>query len=139
MQRKPPRMIEKLASALLELKCINNDGHLVPIIDRQAAKQMTAEQIVAQFELDHWPVPVAFGGSNHPTNLHWKTKMQHREKTAKIDIPAIAKSKRLSKSHADHKSVMDGVTVEKKKRSLPMPGTKASGLKKKLNGSVERR
>lgn len=53
----------------------------------------------------------------------------HAFKTFKRDIPMHAKVKRQSDKH-------NGINEAK---GRPMPGTKASGLRKKLNGSVERR
>lgn len=100
MKRKRPNLREQLAAALLEMKVANANGQLVPVIDRDEAKQMDADKIIARFELDHWPIPVALGGTNHPTNLLWREKGEHREKTAKQDIPAIAKHKRLTAKQA---------------------------------------
>lgn len=100
-RRKSPNLKEKLAAALLEIKVSDAKGNLVPIIDRDTAKTMTAQQIISQFELDHWPVPVALGGDNHPTNLQWMLRHAHREKTEKSDVPMIAKIKRVSAKHEE--------------------------------------
>lgn len=52
----------------------------------------------------------------------------HRAKT-KRDVGAIAKAKRVEAKHL-------GITRPK---SRPMPGTKASGFRKRMDGRVERR
>lgn len=52
----------------------------------------------------------------------------HRWKTAKHDIPLAAKTLRQQDTHK-------GI----RKSSQPMPGSKASGWKKKMNGEVVRR
>lgn len=47
----------------------------------------------------------------------------HRRKTSKIDVPAIAKGKRLEAKRSGLK-----------RKGRPLPGTKASGWKHKLTG-----
>lgn len=87
-----------LAAALLQLP-----GADIPL---EHAKLMTADQIISLFHRDHWPIRKEAGGPDEPWNLHWKPIMVHREKTAKIDIPEIAKGKRLRKDQASHNVVM---------------------------------
>jgi hypothetical protein len=145
MRRKQPTLTERLAATLLELKYA--DGRHV--IDREAAKKMTAKEICAQFEFDHG-VHVAIGGGNHPTNLVPRLPAVHAEKTNKIDKPQIAKTKRIEQEQAEFRrrllAVRDGAgdaEPQKKKKttipSSPLAGTKASGLKKRMDGTVERR
>lgn len=115
MKRKAPTMAEKLAAALLQLEwhrqlARNATFASLPTM-REDDKRQTTAQILARFECDHYPVKVvdeeALGASgiphiNHPTNLMWRPKAEHREKTAKVDQPAIAKTKRIVKSwHLD--------------------------------------
>lgn len=95
--KKPPNLTEKLASALLML----TDGHGRPLIDREEAKGMTAAQIVGLFEFDHG-IHRAIKGTNHPTNLTPRIYAEHRAKTAKIDVPQIAKTKRISRANNEH-------------------------------------
>jgi len=52
----------------------------------------------------------------------------NRFKTGKIDIPMIAKTVRQQDKAAGIRG-----------KSRPMPGSKASGWKKRMDGSVERR
>lgn len=53
----------------------------------------------------------------------------HQVKTVERDIPAIARAKRRERAHL-------GI---KPSSSRPMPGSKASGLKKRMDGTVEKR
>ena len=153
MKRKPPTLSEKLAAALMQLSTYaKRDGRmvLVPIVDREAIKAIddpakAADAVLAMFECDHDPIPVALGGTNHPANLTHRIKAGHRDKTAKKDVPAIAKVKRLGADAEAFRakilakasgSATDGLTSWS---SRPMPGTKASGQRKRMNGKVEAR
>lgn len=51
----------------------------------------------------------------------------HSVKTRTIDIPRIAKAKRREARHLGAKA----------KSSRPMPGSKASGIRKRMDGTVE--
>lgn len=151
MTRKKPTLSERYASVVLMLKW--GDGR--PIVDRERAKGMEASQIIREFEsqveFDHG-IHAAIGGTNHPTNLTPRPPPEHREKTNTVDIPQIAKTKRVAKKHAAHESAMEQkISVaesvakphtERRRRkwnSAPLPGTKRSGLRKRLSGKVERR
>lgn len=94
MTRKPLTLTEKLASALLSM----TDGNGTPLVDREKAKHMSAGEIVSMFEFDHG-VHVAIGGSNHPTNVTPRITAEHRGKTAAVDIPQIAKTKRIKRAN----------------------------------------
>lgn len=52
----------------------------------------------------------------------------HRYKTSKIDVPKAAKTKRQQDKNR-------GI---RKPKGRPMPGSKASGIRKRMDGSVER-
>ena len=78
-------------------------------------------------EYDHI-IPLAMGGNSDADNISCVCSTCHRLKTSTQDIPAIAKSNRQRVKHL-------GI----RRYSRPMPGTKRSGLKKKMNGTVERR
>jgi hypothetical protein len=90
MKRKHIPLKVQLAAALLE----KLDGHNRPLIPYEDSKQMTADQIISLFQLDHYPVRHADGGSDHPSNLTWRWIGEHREKT-KRDVKEMAKSKRI--------------------------------------------
>ena len=143
MRRKRPTLTELLAATLLELKYA--DGRSV--IDREAAKKMTAKEICAQFEFDH-AVHVAIGGNNHPTNLTPRLPAAHAEKTNKIDKPQIAKTKRLEEEQAAfrrrllQKTAVEPPTPERKKQKIPsrpLDGTVASGVRRRMDGTVVKR
>jgi hypothetical protein len=86
---------------------------------------MTADDVVRRFECHHMH-PVALGGDNRPFNMAMLLKLVHRERTAKVDVPAIAKVKRgISKRNG------------KQKRKAQMPYTRAADkFKRKLTGEV---
>lgn len=102
MTRKNPNMSEKLAAALLIIQDLRGDP--IPFED---AKRMTAEQICSLFQWDHSAGFVAHGADNHPTGLTPRFIAGHREKTAKVDVPAIRKCDRISKAHALHRKIVE--------------------------------
>jgi hypothetical protein len=92
--RKDPPMSARLAAVvLLHLR-----------IPHDVAKGMTTKQILSMVAWDHYPVRyetgIALGWSddeiNHPSNLQPLIDEDHGLKTAKKDIPEIAKSRRLT-------------------------------------------
>lgn len=121
-KRRQPNSREKLAAVLLALdywiaRIFELSGapsdliHLAPyLISYEEAKKLTADQIISRFEFDHYPVKVfdqeAISAAglfdiNQPANLTVRHKREHREKTAKLDQPAIAKTKRITKKEAE--------------------------------------
>lgn len=62
---------------------------------------MSAQQIVSLFQFDHYPIRHEAGGPAEPWNLVPRFIPVHRIKTAKIDMPEIAKIKRISRAHQD--------------------------------------
>lgn len=126
--RKTPTLKEKLAACLIELM----------EIDREDAKKMTPEQILSLVEWDHYPVAFNIARDsgwtieeiNHPTNLLPRFILGHREKTAKVDTPVAAKSKRLTAAQEEHRRRMlivtegepdDLAVVKSKWPSRPFP------------------
>lgn len=91
MTGRAPNLTEKLASTLI----------IVGEIPHRDAQQMTAAQINSLFDFDHYPIRRNDGGSNHPSNLVPRYKLAHREKTAKIDKPQMAKADRLNKAQQE--------------------------------------
>ena len=77
----------------------------IPHAHQQA---MTAEQVLSLAAFDHWPVcredGLLLGMSveqvDHFSNLWPRMIWEHREKTAKIDLPQMAKSKRIRAKRA---------------------------------------
>lgn len=86
----------KLASALCQmLRYCDERAEFVRIIPHAEAKRLTADEILARFDWHHDPIPKAHDGPDVHWNLTPLPKQQHREITAKIDIPRIAKGKRI--------------------------------------------
>jgi hypothetical protein len=94
-----PQRTLKVAAlrTLAESLRVERDGQLVPALSHEQAKKMTEADIEAMFEYDH-NIHHAIGGSVQHWNLTPILKAKHREKTAKQDIPQIAKTKRLEKA-----------------------------------------
>lgn len=88
--RKHVGLKTKLAAALRELAEIPMDD----------ARLMTADQVLSLFQWDH-TIYHADGGSDEHYNLTPLLIKQHREKTAKVDVPQIAKTKRITRAHRD--------------------------------------
>jgi hypothetical protein len=102
MKRSHISLKTKLASALLAIKAFEL-GRWSPLIPHEDAKQMTADQIISLFAFDHYPIRKADGGPDEPWNLEPRMIVPHREKTAKIDVPQMAKSKRIRRKEATHR------------------------------------
>jgi 5-methylcytosine-specific restriction protein A len=84
-------------------------------------------QVGERWEVSH-RTPIELGGADDPSNwfpAHYKC---HRVQTAEIDIPAIAKAKRR-----------EARNIGAKRSSRPMPGSRASGLRKHFDGTVSKR
>lgn len=79
-------------------------------------------------EFDHI-VAAWLGGSADLENCSVLCSMCHSLKTTKLDVPGIAKTKRI---------LAKRIKADRPK-SRPLPGTKASGLRKRMDGRVERR
>jgi 5-methylcytosine-specific restriction protein A len=81
-----------------------------------------------KFEYDH-TIPCEIDGTNDLDNCRVLCVGCHAIKTGTVDIPRAAKNRRIAADNAGVKT----------RRSRPMPGTKASGLRKRMKGTVERR
>lgn len=103
----------RYAAALLQ---ICEPGTTVELIPYDHAKLMSADQIISLFHADHYPEPKADGGPDEPWNLMHRLIAAHREKTAKIDVPTIAKGKRLRRNRAEHQAVMAGEPIIRPRR-----------------------
>ena len=80
------------------------------------------------WDVDHI-LPVALGGTNETENLQILCKPCHQSKTMKHDIPNIAKTKRLKARHLGARAPS----------ARPIPGSRRSPWKRKMDGSVVRR
>jgi 5-methylcytosine-specific restriction endonuclease McrA len=79
------------------------------------------------WECDHI-IALCNGGEHRERNLAPALAQPHREKTA-ADVAERAKIDRIRKRHL-------GLA---KPKGRPMPGSRASGIKKRMDGTVERR
>ena len=80
-----------------------------------------------RWEVDH-VIPLALGGSNRPDNLQVLCAPCHGSKTARRDAPMLGKVKRVQARH-----------LGARRSTNIIPGSRRSGLKKKVNGQVVRR
>ena len=103
MTRKRPHisLATKLASALSELEFLR--GTALPFHTMQS---MDAKTYLHRFDWDH-VIPHAHSGDIHYTNLTPMLRADHRRKTATVDVPRIAKSKRVARKQAAHAKRMD--------------------------------
>lgn len=81
-----------------------------------------------QARFDH-VIPLILGGENRETNLQLLCDECHAAKT-RLDVKLKAKVARVRKRRL-------GIVAPRKGR--PMPGSRASGLRKRMDGTVERR
>lgn len=91
-------------------------------------EECTAYLVPGRFEYDH---DLADGLGGEPTleNCIVRCDSCHVRKTASEDVPRMAKADRA------RRKIMDG----EKRTTRPIPGSKASGWRKRMNGQVERR
>lgn len=92
---------DKLAAALCQMVRPDEGGGFTRVIPHERAKQMTEDQVLAVFHFDHDPIPKAHGGPDTHFNLTPRPKPEHQQKTAKRDIPMIAKVKRLTRDQEE--------------------------------------
>ena len=97
----------KLAAALLEVDRYQNGSLCIPF---EHSKAMSVDQICSLWVFDHWPLRKADGGTDHPSNLTPRLIAAHREKTAKVDVPEMAKSKRIVRKQEVHHARMETST-----------------------------
>lgn len=108
-------------------------------IPYEHAKAMTPEQIISLFALDHG-IFHAWGGPDEHWNLRWRFRSDHIEKTAKIDIPAIAKSRRITAAQEEFRQRMLAKTFgepepipRKRKRQWPKGTLKSRNNLRRLS------
>lgn len=90
--------------------------------------QECGRKITKGVQYDH-RIPAAIGGPPTVENCDVLCTPCHSLKTTTADVPAIAKTKRI---------IAKAAKAERRK-GRPLPGTKASGLRKRMDGTVERR
>lgn len=79
-----------------------------------------------RFHYDHI-IPDGLGGEPTLENCMVLCTACHGAKTAGADVPRIAKMKRQKAKHLGAKTT-----------ARPMPGSRASGMRKRMSGKVER-
>lgn len=140
---------EKLAAVICSMTVADTaTGTLIPLIDPAWAKTVTAKAIVAVFERWHdWDHrnPLGLTGTNHPTNIDPLPRAYHQAVKTPADLAAIAKAKRLAAEQEAFRQRLlarhqgEEPPPRPKRKSRPMPGTKASGWKHRVDGEWERR
>ena len=80
------------------------------------------------WDIDHI-LPLALGGAIEPDNLQILCRPCHRAKTTQSDVPRLAKTKRLKARHLGARAPS----------SRPIPGSRHSPWKRKMDGTVVRR
>jgi hypothetical protein len=120
-----PQRTLKVAAlrTLAESLRVERDGQLVPALSHEQAKKMTEADIEAMFEYDH-NIHHAIGGACQHWNLTPRLKAEHRAKTAKKDVPMIAKAKRVEASHAEFRRKMLSKTGEETAETDKKPSRK---------------
>lgn len=93
--RKEPTLKDRLAAALRELFQIPH----------KHAVLMSADQIISLADFHHIVYHTDTADDSHH-NLEPMLRADHRERTAKIDLPQIAKTKRISKEQEDFRRLM---------------------------------
>lgn len=102
MRRPHVNLKTKLAGALCHMLRPDEHGHLVRVISHDEAKRLTEDEIISRFDFHHHPIPKAHGGPDVHWNLEPMPRAEHREITAKIDVPRIAKGKRIQRANDEH-------------------------------------
>lgn len=153
-KRRPLTSKERYAALILDQR--RSDG--AAYVTRGAALHMTALEVIEIFEAetedDHYILRgLGMDKPDHFARYQIIDRAAHKKKTPG-DIKAIAKTKRVIKKQSAHEAKMaDKMLAEilddvmpppsprrkAKIKSRPMMGTKASGLRKRMNGEVTRR
>lgn len=85
----------KLASALCQMLRPNEDGKFERIVSYEDSKKLSEDQILSLF---HWHHNILH--AHNGLDSHWNIEpvpiLEHRRDTAKRDIPAVAKVRRLT-------------------------------------------
>lgn len=80
-----------------------------------------------RWEVDH-VIPLSLGGTDEANNLQVLCQACHGSKTAREDLPALSKVRRMRARH-----------LGAHRPSKVMPGARKSTWRKRMDGSVERR
>jgi len=134
----------RLAAALLTMQHDpDGTGKLEPIIGYEEAKGLTDKQIIGRFDFDHG-IHEAIDGPTMAWNITPRVRAEHRRKTAQIDIPQIAKTKRLERATAQHQGIMLAKSgqaapdVPPPVTRLPSRKIRSAGFQKPKDGEVRK-
>lgn len=101
MKRAHISLRTKLASALCQIVRYDEaQAEFVRVIPHEEAKRLSEDEILSRFDFHHDPIPKAHDGPDVHWNLTPLEKALHRVITNTIDIPRIAKGKRIRNREA---------------------------------------
>lgn len=118
MKRRRPTSAEMIACLLHKLW----EAQGIPVPWEQ--QKMLEPWMTCMLVEWHHTTPYALCGHSHSTVIEPLLYTEHRKRTAEIDIPRLAKVRRMARG---------------KRPGRPIPGSKRSIWRKRLNGKVERR
>lgn len=95
----------KLVAALCQMRH-EVDGKLELILTHDQAKALSEDQILSLFQWQHGVIPHAEEGPDTHWNLEPMLIVPHRKQTATVDVPGIAKRKRVAKDYIEHTRTM---------------------------------
>ena len=132
-KRKAPNLTQKLGAALIEIDQLRAQLSGEPRVDLRDWSKMTARQIGSLWQWHHvtyhsWLDDDA--DKNHPVLLFPLMIRPHRERTAKVDIPTIAKIKRGIKKRQATKA------AKPQRKARAISGSKGTPWRRKMSGEV---
>lgn len=108
--RKHVSLKTKLAAVLRDM-AVERNGRLERALTYEEAKAMTDDQVLSLFQWDHG-IHHAIGGTDEHWNLTARFIDDHRRKTAKIDIPRLAKTDRITDKEAEFQRRLSAKTED---------------------------
>lgn len=82
---------------------------------------LSEDQILSLVAWDHDPIPHAHDGPDTHDNLTPRLIAEHRVKTATIDVPAIAKTSRISKAETEFRARLLAPRSERQEKKSNFP------------------
>ena len=95
----------KLVAALCQMRH-EVDGKWELILTHAEAKALSEDQVLSLYNWDHTVIPHAENGPDEFWNLAPELIVPHRKKTATVDVPGIAKRRRVNKAHLEFQRLM---------------------------------
>lgn len=96
----------KLVAALCQMRH-EVDGKFELILTNAEAQALSEDQILSLFQWEHGVTPHAEDGPDVHWNLEPLLIAPHKKKTAEVDVPGIAKRKRVATGHIEHTRTMN--------------------------------